>query len=156
VLPIWEGTTNVLSLDALRVLQGEKVLEDLFYELKARLENIPAILAEARQNLLAAIDDIRLQLSKLLPGDHNQMEACARNVAMDLSRVVAGGLLIEHAAWCLASEGDMRPVISAQRWCGTELIAPSKALVSRSKSWLRDSHRIAIDDNLSRVQESFA
>ena len=28
VLPIWEGTTNVLSLDVLRVLQGEKVLED--------------------------------------------------------------------------------------------------------------------------------
>ncbi|HVJ57611.1 MAG: acyl-CoA dehydrogenase family protein [Terrimicrobium sp.] len=156
VLPIWEGTTNVLSLDVLRVLQGEKVLEDLFAELGARLENIPAILAEARQNLLAALDQIRLQLSQLLAGDRAQMEACARDLAMELSRVVAGVLVIEHAAWSLASEGDMRPVVSAQRWCGTGLIAPSGALISRSKSWLRYSHSIAIDDNLSRVQESFA
>ena len=75
---------------------------------------------------------------------------------MELSRVVAGVLVIEHAAWSLASEGDMRPVVSAQRWCGNGLIAPSGALISRSKSWLRYSHRIAIDDNLSCVQEPFA
>lgn len=143
VLPIWEGTTNVLSLDALRVLQREDVLADLIVELRVRIGKVPATLAEARQNVLVAIDGIQRQFAHFVSVDRAEIEACARDLAMDLSRVVAGVLLIEHAAWSLESEGDIRPVASAQRWCGAGLTA----LVSRSKSWSCDSHRLAIDDS---------
>jgi putative acyl-CoA dehydrogenase len=145
VLTIWEGTTNVLSLDVLRVLQREEVLGDLLNELTARIENVPTTLAEARQNILEAVDGIQRQCAHLVSVDRAETEACARDLAMDLSRVVAGALLIEHAAWSLESEGDRRPVISAQRWCGAGRIA----LVSRPKSWSCDSRRIAIDDSFS-------
>jgi putative acyl-CoA dehydrogenase len=145
VLTIWEGTTNVLSLDVLRVLQSEEVLGDLLNELTARIENVPTTLAEARQNILEAVDGIQRQCAHLVSVDRAETEACARDLAMGLSRVVAGALLIEHAAWSLESEGDRRPVISAQRWCGAGRIA----LVSRPKSWSCDSHRIAIDDSFS-------
>ena len=145
VLTIWEGTTNVLSLDVLRVLQREEVLGDLLNELTARIENVPTTLAEARQNILEAVDGIQRQCAHLVSVDRAETEACARDLAMDLSRVVAGALLIEHAAWSLESEGDRRPVISAQRWCGAGRIA----LVSRPKSWTCDSRRIAIDDSFS-------
>jgi putative acyl-CoA dehydrogenase len=145
VLTIWEGTTNVLSLDVLRVLQSEEVLGDLLNELTARIENVPTTLAEARQNILEAVDGIQRQCAHLVSVDRAETEACARDLAMGLSRVVAGALLIEHAAWSLESEGDRRPVISAQRWCGAGRIA----LVSRPKSWSCDSRRIAIDDSFS-------
>ena len=144
VLPIWEGTTNVLSLDALRVLQREEVLGDLFKEIRARIENVPATLVEARQNVLEGMDSIERLFAPLIPADRAEMEACGRDLAMDLSRVVAGALLIEHAVWSLKSEGDRRPVISAQRWCTPGRIR----LVSRSDSWSRDSRHIVIDDNV--------
>ena len=149
VLTIWEGTTNVLSLDALRVLQREDVLGDLLNELRARIKNVPERLAEARQSVLEALDDIQ-RLAHLVSVDRAEIEACARDLAMDLSRVIAGALLIGHAAWSLESEGDMRPVISAQRWCGGRRIA----LVSRSKSWSSDSRRIAIDDSFTSARSS--
>ncbi len=139
VLPIWEGTTNVLSLDALRVLQREDVLGDLLSELRGRIESVPAALTEARQNILEAIDGIGRLLASLVEVDRAEIEAGARDFAMDLSRVVAGALLIEHAAWCLATEGDLRPVISAQRWCRAGWITR----ISRSKLWIVDSRRIA-------------
>jgi putative acyl-CoA dehydrogenase len=148
VLTIWEGTTNVLSLDALRVLQREDVLGDLLNELRARIENVPARLVEARESVLEAVDGIQRQFAYLVSVDRAEIEACARDFAMELSRVVAGALLIEHAAWSLESEGDMRPVISAQRWCGARRIA----LFSRSKSWSCDSRRIAIDDSFSSAR----
>lgn len=139
VLPIWEGTTNILSLDALRVLQREDVLGDLLCELRARIESVPAALTEARQNILEAIDGIGRLLASLVEVDRAEIEAGARDFAMDLSRVVAGALLIEHAAWSLETEGDLRPIISAQRWCRPGWIAR----ISRSKSWIGDSHRLA-------------
>ncbi|HET7238681.1 MAG TPA: acyl-CoA dehydrogenase family protein, partial [Terrimicrobiaceae bacterium] len=140
VLPIWEGTTNILSLDALRVLQREDVLGDLLCELRARIESVPAALTEARQNILEAIDGIGRLLASLVEIDRAEIEAGARDFAMDLSRVVAGALLIEHAAWCLETQGDLRPVISAQRWCRAGWIT---RMISRSKSWIGDSRRLA-------------
>lgn len=66
LLPIWEGTTNILSLDALRVLQREDVLGDLLSELRVRIESVPAALIEARQNILEAIDGIGRLLHRSL------------------------------------------------------------------------------------------
>ena len=40
VLPIWEGTTNVLSLDALRAIERDGALEPWFVELEKRLATV--------------------------------------------------------------------------------------------------------------------
>jgi hypothetical protein len=40
VLPIWEGTTNVLSLDLLRAAVKEDALNGLLADLTARLETV--------------------------------------------------------------------------------------------------------------------
>jgi putative acyl-CoA dehydrogenase len=141
VLPIWEGTTNVLSLDALRVLQREDALEVLEAELTSRIQNVPAMLFPARQNVLVAFDRIRRHFVKLMSLDRAQMEACARDLALGLSRTIAGALLVEHAGWSLESESDIRPAIAALRWCGAEMVA----LTSPSEWWSGDSRRIALD-----------
>ncbi|HEY9288886.1 MAG TPA: acyl-CoA dehydrogenase family protein [Candidatus Dormibacteraeota bacterium] len=75
VLPIWEGTTNILSLDALRVLTRPPVLEAIAAELD-RLE------APERE---AAIDQARKASS-------TDDQASARRVAYALARSWMGGL----------------------------------------------------------------
>jgi len=142
VLTIWEGTTNVLSLDVLRVLRHEDALETLLSELTGRIERIPAALTHAQQNVRMAIDRIRHYFARLVLTDRAHIEAGARNLAMSLSRTIAGALLIEQAAWSLERENDIRPVISADRWCGEGLVE----LLSPSESWSGDSRRIALDD----------
>ena len=51
-------------------------------------------------------------------------------------------LLIEHAGWSLERENDIRPLISARRWCEEGLVR----LLSPSESWSEESRSIALDD----------
>src|SRR6185436_17341500 len=54
VLPIWEGTTNVLALDALRAIAREGALGALLADAAARLPERPAeLVGRVRQALLA-------------------------------------------------------------------------------------------------------
>ena len=142
VLTIWEGTTNVLSLDLLRVLRREDPLEALLGDLAERIERVPAALAPARQRVREAIDQIRRHFAWLVSADRAHMEAGARHLAISLSRTIAAALLIDHAAWSLEHENDIRPLLSAKRWCEEGLVR----LLSPSESWSEESRSLALDD----------
>jgi alkylation response protein AidB-like acyl-CoA dehydrogenase len=79
VLPIWEGTTNVLSLDALRVLRKPEVLE-------AFAEEMRTIDAPDHE---AVSDRARKLAADRSPGS----EAAARSLAYGLSECWIDGLL---------------------------------------------------------------
>lgn len=101
VLPIWEGTTNVLALDAL--LRGE--LGVGLPALRARIEqgiSAPdgaqdgdARLVAAGQQALAAVEHVFHWLSH--NDDPRRLQAHARRMAMTLGRALELALLIEHA-----------------------------------------------------------
>ncbi|MDY6945928.1 MAG: acyl-CoA dehydrogenase family protein, partial [Pseudomonadota bacterium] len=101
VLPIWEGTTNVLALDA--VLRGE--LSVGLPALRARIEQGISVhnggagrdarLAAAGQCALHAIEHVTQWLSH--NDDPRRLQAQARRVAMTLGRALQLALLIEHA-----------------------------------------------------------
>ena len=142
VLTIWEGTTNVLSLDLLRALRCEDALEALVNDLVRRIERIPTALTPAQQSVRVAIDQLRRHFGGLTLADRTHIEAGARHLAISLSRTIAGALLIEHAGWSLERENDIRPLISARRWCEEGLVR----LLSPSESWSEESRSIALDD----------
>ena len=142
VLTIWEGTTNVLSLDLLRALRCEDALEALVNDLVRRIERIPTALTPAQQSVRVAIDQLRRHFGGLTSADGTHIEAGARHLAISLSRTIAGALLIEHAGWSLERENDIRPLISARRWCEEGLVR----LLSPSESWNEESRSIALDD----------
>ncbi|MGA9577421.1 MAG: acyl-CoA dehydrogenase family protein [Terrimicrobiaceae bacterium] len=142
VLTIWEGTTNVLSLDVLRALRREKALEALLSDLARRIERIPAALRPAQQSVRVAIDQIQRHFGWLVSADRAHIEAGARHLSISLSRTIAAALLIEHATWSLGCENDIRPLISARRWCGEDLVR----LFSVSELWLGESRSLALDD----------
>jgi acyl-CoA dehydrogenase len=117
VLPIWEGTTNVLSLDALRAISKDESLESL----KARVASAAsaaqdAHLKAAGRVALSAVTRAEKWLLQTLAGAQAQLalEAGGRRFALTLGRALALALLTEHAQWALEYEQDGRPRAAAR------------------------------------------
>jgi hypothetical protein len=116
VLPIWEGTTNVLSLDTLRALKQEGVWEAFIAETDARFD------AASDRRLEVAVDRGRAAtrhasawLSTTF-GERELLEAGARRFAMTLGRLVELSLLTDHAQWCLDHGKGERALAAARRF----------------------------------------
>lgn len=120
VLPIWEGTTNVLALDAL--LRG-----DLNAGLAALTSRIDACRTSVTDQRLAglgricaaAIAHVREWLTANSAAE--QLQAGARRVAMTLGRALQLALLIEHAQWSLDIDHDRSGVAAAVRFAATPI-----------------------------------
>lgn len=106
VLPIWEGTTNVLSLDVLRVLARGGSLEPLTREVKRCVEATrdPSLRqgAELAARSLAHAGTWIAEHA----GDLPAVEQGARRFALTLGRSIELALLCEHAQWSLDHEKD--------------------------------------------------
>ena len=118
VLPIWEGTTNVLALDALRVLLdgGVAVLrrELGFLLQEARAPQLVRIAAQVE----AVMDAVAARLAR------PDVEAHARRLALTVGRCTATALLLRHAQWAHdAGRGD-GPAAAARRFArnGLDLV----------------------------------
>lgn len=117
VMPIWEGTTNVLSLDSLRAVaanaNGLVALNRKISAAAAKAQD-PALVALGRQ----AIETVHLAIHWLqaVKGDRRATEAGGRRFAMTLGRALSLALLVEHAQWSLDHEGDGRARAAARRF----------------------------------------
>jgi alkylation response protein AidB-like acyl-CoA dehydrogenase len=111
VFSIWEGTTNILSLDVLRVLKKENALEVFMREVEVRLSALDAskALSGAKDGWSGEITQVRAA-TKLL-GDHiarvsaaanaeEALQTSARAIAFGIGRTMAAALMLEFAQWC--------------------------------------------------------
>ncbi len=115
VLPIWEGTTNVLSLDALLRSDLRSGLAALMGRASACLRNVqqPRLQAAARQ-AVGAMERAALWLEA--GQEAEVLQAGARRLAMTLARSLQLVLLCEHAQWLLDHERDGRGMAAALRY----------------------------------------
>jgi acyl-CoA dehydrogenase len=109
VLPIWEGTTNVLSLEMLRAA-GPGVLADM----RALITQAASACADARLAAAAATAgqaaDRALAWHRSAAADGPlALESGARRFSLTLGRATALALMCEHAQWSLEHERDTRP-----------------------------------------------
>ncbi|WP_433199300.1 acyl-CoA dehydrogenase family protein [Dactylosporangium sp. CS-047395] len=115
VLPIWEGTTNVLSIDVLRALSadgGRPLLHRLTAAADAATHRLPGV-AEA---LAAATTRLAGDVATAAGDPRDaRVVAGARELALRLGHAYTAGLLLEHAAWA-AERGDERPALLASLW----------------------------------------
>ena len=112
VLPIWEGTTNVLALEALRALAADgatEALQGLVAGLAAEATD-PAL----RPPVEAALRAVEHARSFLASSRGEPREAGARGAAMTLARALEILLLASHAQWCLAAGRGPRAVAAAR------------------------------------------
>jgi len=116
VLPIWEGTTNVLSLDTLRALGKGGAFEALDAELERSLAaatdpGLAQPAQVARAGLRHATAWAREAMSQPV-----RLEAGARRFAMTLGKSLELALLVEHAQWCLDHGFGPRTAAAARRF----------------------------------------
>jgi len=126
VLPIWEGTTNVLALDTLRALGGGAGLAALHERAAAAIRTArDARLADEGRVALAALLRATEWLRAAQDGGQGMLELGARRFAMTLGRALELALLVEHAQWSLDHERDGRARAAALRFArsGVDLIA---------------------------------
>ncbi|CAL8080112.1 unnamed protein product [Orchesella dallaii] len=113
VTPIWEGTTNILSLDVLRAIGKSKgeVLRVWESNVSTRLKNS----VSSKPQLAPVAKKISEELVQLLDLLQNKMvhERSARLLAFSLAEITIGMLLIEQAGGATAAKSD---VIAAERW----------------------------------------
>lgn len=122
VLPIWEGTTNVLALDLLRALgpDSSQTMNILQAEAVRFLGSVQTPgLVNAGQSALAALDHAVTWLAKSERLARVNVEAGARRFALTVGRAMELVLLIRHAQWSEDSEGDGRATASAQRFAAS-------------------------------------
>ncbi|RPI12827.1 MAG: acyl-CoA dehydrogenase [Lysobacterales bacterium] len=115
VLPIWEGTTNVLSLDALLRSDLHTGLAALMGRVSACVRSLsdPRLAAAGRQ-AIAALERAALWLEA--GQERASLEAGARRLALTLARALQLALLCEHAQWLIEHEGDRRGYAAALRY----------------------------------------
>jgi len=126
VLPIWEGTTNVLSLETLRALEAVSGLAVLQREIGILLREVrEPDLVKISAQVERAVEQAEAWLAK---AKDDEREAGARRFAMTLGRAVELALLASHAQWSLEHERRVaaRSAPGAIVWMGGDFGSSSE------------------------------
>jgi len=127
VLPIWEGTTNVLALDALRALGPD---DRAFKALKAEVDHCLASvhdqrLLEPARIVQSALAHAESWLAEAMKVGTPALEAGARRFSLTLGRLMELALLCRHTQCARDNESDTRATRAARRFAvsGIDLVA---------------------------------
>ena len=128
VLPIWEGTTNVLSLDTLRALTADGAFDAVVADARERIAGAAGPLTAPAH----AVDRALTRAGEWLAAnmsDRARLEAGARRFAMTLGRSLELALMVEHAGWCATSGRGDRAAAAARRFAisGVDCLADVSA-----------------------------
>jgi len=131
VLSIWEGTTNILSLDVLRCIEKSKgeVLKAFFEDAASKLKTTSSSLSESQTILNGSLSKLTTFIAKKSSYDNLMyMKSSSRDLSYSLARTYMGCLLYEHAQyekndvsahmvrrWC--SMQDLTPVVTNEKYC---------------------------------------
>jgi hypothetical protein len=122
VLPIWEGTTNVLSLDVLRALAKTHGFDAFCARVDSCVRrSSQSALQPARNSVLAGLERLRSIVARLPDVSDEAAEVGARDLACALARCYAAALLIELATAETSAQDAGDHVAAARQWCAREL-----------------------------------
>jgi len=141
VLPIWEGTTNVLSLDVLRAIASEQALDVFASQVSQAVTGARhPELVEAGRCALGAMEHAVHCLVEASKGEGHMLEANARRLALTLGRSLALALLVSHAQWSLENEHDPRAMIAARRFAqnGVDLMGEKSLSYDEARAVAND------------------
>ncbi|MFC7155134.1 acyl-CoA dehydrogenase family protein [Halomarina halobia] len=139
VLPIWEGTSNVLSLDVLRVLAREAAHEVFVPAVRERLDAVEhGSLAAARDAVAAEFDDLQSALDTLAAADTDYAQLQAKELADYVYDVFAAAELLA-VAQAEIDDGDGRAALVTREFA-------TARFGRRTARGITDGDRQAIDE----------
>lgn len=122
VLSIWEGTTNVLSLDVLRAMEKAQALEAFLRDARRRLVVLRVdVLATAASRIDEALGVIEGFAAGAARQGREFAETHARAFAFALARTAVALLMAEYAAWTAGSPSHSAALQALRRWCARDL-----------------------------------
>jgi hypothetical protein len=122
VLPIWEGTTNVLSLDVLRAAAREDALSGFLAATRRRLAALRTTpLGDVARSVGERLEALAEWWRAARDAGAEVTEAGARCFALSLAAVAAAVPLSEQAAWAERSGRGPRCAIAARRWAAARI-----------------------------------
>lgn len=120
VLPIWEGPSNVLSLDVLRALNRENAHEALVPYVQEKLDAVEhPVLVELAETVESEFRDLQTALGTLAMEDEEYAQYHAKRLADLIFDVATAALLVEEAQWQIDEEENGRKALVAQRFVQT-------------------------------------
>ncbi|KAF1762181.1 hypothetical protein GCK72_010443 [Caenorhabditis remanei] len=147
VTPIWEGTTNVLSLDVLRVFSGkENILLAFGKRVSQLLSNTKSEepkLQKSKESIESALKELQKLLVKASDSavqGETRIDTVARHISFAIARIYSGALLIDHASdSTVANQSDIevayrycceQPLIDLRwEWFANERVKSDRAIV---------------------------
>ncbi|HUI27624.1 MAG TPA: acyl-CoA dehydrogenase family protein [Candidatus Kryptonia bacterium] len=144
VLSIWEGTTNVLALDAFRAIAREGGLAPFLAAARTRAQAVThSALRDPARLVLATADHAEQWLAETQRRDAAVLEASARRFAFTLGRTLELALLLESAQWAIDRRRDYRAAAAAARFASSgidalttpERIAAANRALALDEEW---------------------
>ncbi|CAG0884010.1 unnamed protein product [Cyprideis torosa] len=139
---IWEGTTNVLSLDVLRVIyktQGEAA-RILLKSLQQTLSgDFSEQLSQCCEEIFAAAEKFEREFTRLIEAP-SEMETEARNITFAIGKIFIATLMVDHARW----SGSVVDAAVAKAWIANHIGARSGVMAARSGTVTSDLARAAV------------
>jgi acyl-CoA dehydrogenase len=114
VLPIWEGTSNVLSLDVLRALSREAAHEALIPHVRELLDVEHPFVASVAEAVEKRFVELQEALTTLATEDEEYAQYHAKRLADLLFDVVTASVLVHEAQWAVDEDGDGRKALVAE------------------------------------------
>ncbi|MDD4974529.1 MAG: acyl-CoA dehydrogenase family protein [Bacteriovorax sp.] len=99
VFSIWEGTTNVLSLDLLRALRKDNsfsIFKKMIFQ-KLELIKTSVLRAEVKK-VFMAIEEVERIFEQKMKADESELEGISRDLAFSIGNITAATGMLEHAA----------------------------------------------------------
>lgn len=120
VLPIWEGTSNVMSLDVIRALI--KTNGEALKAFEAKVSAVADQASKSNQNTIKdaskAIRQSSRGILRFASDRPDQLEKASRDLSVSLAHTYIATLLTEHALSDFASESD---VLTLRHWLQRDL-----------------------------------
>ena len=127
VLPVWEGTTNVLSLDVVRALARDDALAPYLAYLERVLDVRGEWLGPVAERLRTVRDAVAADARAAAAApDSATTQAGARRLMERMAHLLAAGALLEQAAFDL-DRGDARSALVASLWTRRRLLGEEVA-----------------------------
>jgi acyl-CoA dehydrogenase len=120
VNPVWEGTSNIQSLEILKILQKQGC-DPFIFDLRNELQKMDEpTLAFWRDYLMEETDALEHIIQQLLKQENPS--AMGKKLADRMYDVYAGVHLLEEACYDLHTSGDGRRLIAVERWIRKQFI----------------------------------
>jgi putative acyl-CoA dehydrogenase len=133
VFSIWEGATNVLSMDVLRAIEKENAFLPFVQGIEKRLQRVSPAFSSELSQVKQACEEIKKYLPNAVNLGGDFVQEGARKFAFSLARTFAAS----HLLAC-AEEGKPSGY-AARKWCKKGLIDLHTANSSEGKSEFLDS-----------------